>query len=404
MRKRIHLGALLMIPAALLFTATAVAGNGHGGASGQEKASVHATVHGSAHASVHAQAHAAATLHSHGATKAAGHAKSSTQAHATTHTGTQASVSTGVKSSSETGFNTSASASSNQTKLYGNGMTAGQIATNGGAGSAMLFGPGNSQAHLVLCGNRMFDVHALKAHLGLCGATAGVTIRGKGRSMLRFGASTQTQASPSAGLKAGTKTSSKTGFNAVVSASSNQTKLYGNGMTAGQIAMQGGLGGTLLFGPGSSQAHLVLCGNRMFDVHALKAHAGACATASAGTGITATTSSTTTGATATAHGSTTSKTGAAVQTGTNVAAGTHGNASTGAQGTASTGTSTSTNGNVLGATAKVSSTGSGSNGGVLGATTSSGNLPFTGLALGVPLGIALMLLISGLGIRRAARS
>jgi hypothetical protein len=49
-----------------------------------------------------------------------------------------------VKSSSTTGFNTLALASSNQTKLYGNGMTAGQLALLAGY-SGLLFGPGNSQ-------------------------------------------------------------------------------------------------------------------------------------------------------------------------------------------------------------------------------------------------------------------
>ena len=43
-------------------------------------------------------------------------------------------------------------------------------------------------------------------------------------------------------------------------------------------------------------------------------------------------------------------------------------------------------------------------GAVLGATSHQGALPFTGLALGVPLGLGVMLLVSGLGIRRAARS
>jgi hypothetical protein len=257
----------------------------------------------------------------------------------------------------------------------------------------MLFGPGNSQAHLVLCGGRMFDVHALKAHLGLC-STFGVT----GSTGLTVGS--QSQASLSGGVQAGLKPSAKSGFNAVVSASSKQTKLYGNGMTAGQIALNAGAGGAMLFGPGNSQAHLVLCGGRMFDVHALKAHAGLCATTTT-SGATTTLSPTSAGTTTNAHGSTTAQTGASAS------AGTHGSVSTGAGTSAGTttsaGTNASANGGVLGTTATAGS-GNSNAGGVLGATTQSGNLPFTGLALGVPLGLALMLLVSGLAMRRAARS
>jgi hypothetical protein len=68
--------------------------------------------------------------------------------------------SAGVKAPSAT-HNTSAPASSNQTKLYGNGKTAGQIATAAGYGSATLYGPGASQPHKVNCGPHAVDVHAL---------------------------------------------------------------------------------------------------------------------------------------------------------------------------------------------------------------------------------------------------
>src|SRR5207248_5255483 len=97
------------------------------------------------------------------------------------------------------------SASSNQTKLYGNGMTAGQFALQTGFGGAVLFGPGNSQAYMVLCGGRVIDVHALMAHLSVCGVgvTAG-TRTGLGarakvgigaRAKVGFGGSTTTQTS-----------------------------------------------------------------------------------------------------------------------------------------------------------------------------------------------------------------
>jgi hypothetical protein len=81
----------------------------------------------------------------------------------------------GIKPSSTTKHDTHELASSNKTKVYGNGKTAGQIATQAGYGSATLHGPGNSQPHKVLCGGHEVDVHAL-AHKGdKCSATAPVT-------------------------------------------------------------------------------------------------------------------------------------------------------------------------------------------------------------------------------------
>jgi hypothetical protein len=73
----------------------------------------------------------------------------------------------GVKPSHSTSHETHAAASSTQTKLYGNGKTAGQIAQQYGASpSTMLHGPGNSQPHKTGCGPHEVDVHALKAHGG----------------------------------------------------------------------------------------------------------------------------------------------------------------------------------------------------------------------------------------------
>jgi hypothetical protein len=73
----------------------------------------------------------------------------------------------GVKPSNDTQKDTSARADSNKTKEYGNGQTAGQIATSRGAsGDTLLHGPGNSQPHKVLaCGkNHEVDVHAIKSY------------------------------------------------------------------------------------------------------------------------------------------------------------------------------------------------------------------------------------------------
>lgn len=81
---------------------------------------------------------------------------------------------TGVKPANDTAHDTHAQAQSNQTKEYGNGQTAGQIAEKNGAdGKDVIHGPGNSQPHkLAPCsGGHEVDVHALKSHhrSGSCG-------------------------------------------------------------------------------------------------------------------------------------------------------------------------------------------------------------------------------------------
>lgn len=83
--------------------------------------------------------------------------------------------------------------------------------------------------------------------------------------------------SSAAGNAVGVKASASTGFNTHAAASSSATKLYGNGQTAGQIAVKNGAGASaILYGPGNSQPHKTgLCfGGKMhlIDVHALKAH------------------------------------------------------------------------------------------------------------------------------------
>ena len=79
----------------------------------------------------------------------------------------------GVKPSNETAHDTHAEAQSNQTKQYGNGQTAGQIAIkNGASGKTVLHGPGNSQPHKAApcAGGHEVDVHALKGRrAGSCG-------------------------------------------------------------------------------------------------------------------------------------------------------------------------------------------------------------------------------------------
>src|SRR5207249_7500530 len=121
--------------------------------------------------------------------------------------------------SSATAKNTFAAAASSQTKLYGNGKTAGEIAMAAGLQSdTMLYGPGNSQPHKVSCGAHWIDVHALKAPLGVCAGAEG-----------SMGASAQ-------------------------------ANLYGNGQTAAQIALQARFGRATLFAAGNSGLHKVSCG------------------------------------------------------------------------------------------------------------------------------------------------
>jgi hypothetical protein len=112
-------------------------------------------------------------------------------------------------------------------------------------------------------------------------------------------------ASPStaAGVKASAVTNSQKNTNAA--AASNRTKLYGNGKTAGQIAMQNGASGSAnLYGPGNSQPHKPVCpgAKPTFDVHALKAHGGAACPTSSTSTSTSTSSSTSTSTSAHASG------------------------------------------------------------------------------------------------------
>jgi hypothetical protein len=79
---------------------------------------------------------------------------------------------------------------------------------------------------------------------------------------------------------AGLKPTNSTSKNFSAAASSSSTKRYGNGDTAGQIAMEhGASGSSQLYSPGNSQPHKVRpCGRAShgngggIDVHALKSH------------------------------------------------------------------------------------------------------------------------------------
>src|SRR5665213_800608 len=79
----------------------------------------------------------------------------------------------GVKPSNTTKHGTYAKASSDKTKQYGNGKTAGEIATQAGHGDATLHGPGNSQPHKTAAcpGGHEVDVHALKNKDSTCSSS-----------------------------------------------------------------------------------------------------------------------------------------------------------------------------------------------------------------------------------------
>jgi hypothetical protein len=79
----------------------------------------------------------------------------------------------------------------------------------------------------------------------------------------------------------GVKPANDTAQDTHAAASSTKTKLYGNGHTAGQIAIRNGASpSTVLHGPGNSQPHKAApcSGGHEVDVHALKSqrHRGSC--------------------------------------------------------------------------------------------------------------------------------
>jgi hypothetical protein len=160
-------GAFVLVFGIFVFAGSALAGNGHGNGNGNgnDGASGNSA---SAPGQVKKDAPPASTV-----------TTTTTPAAATTTTTTvadqPAGPTEGVKPSSETAHNTHAPASSNKTKKYGNGQTAGAIAIQHGAPpSTVLHGPGNSQPHKAApcSGGHEVDVHALKGrHTAACGHT-----------------------------------------------------------------------------------------------------------------------------------------------------------------------------------------------------------------------------------------
>ena len=165
MKLRLAGTLVLVLGVAVLASASAYAGNGQNNGNGKEDLAVVAAVAGGA------------ADHGNSA-NAPGQLKKDEAAATTAVTAAQtpaAAPQAGVKPSSDTApHDTHAAASSDQTKLYGNGKTAGQIAIgNGAAPSTVLRGPGNSQPHKAApcSGRHEVDVHALKGKRGRsCGS------------------------------------------------------------------------------------------------------------------------------------------------------------------------------------------------------------------------------------------
>ena len=174
MKLRLTGTLVLVLGIAALASASAYAGNGHGngngngndnGNGGGPAAAGPATDHGNSANAPGQQKNAPAD-----APAPAVSTPSTTVAETTSTTAQE-----GVKPANDTAHDTHAAASSDETKLYGNGKTAGEIAMqNGAAGSTRLHGPGNSQPHKAspCSGGHEVDVHALKGkRRGSCGTT-----------------------------------------------------------------------------------------------------------------------------------------------------------------------------------------------------------------------------------------
>src|SRR5919201_833815 len=234
MRLRGYLKTVPLLLGAAVWPDTALGGNPHGTQPGQQKKETGST---NAHVSVHA--HGKAKAHGHG------HASGSVTVHARGHAqfsaGPGAAVQAGGKSSSSTAKSTFAAASSNQTKLYGNGQTAGQIAmAHGAQANAVLYGPGNSQPHKVTCGAHRIDVHALKAHAGVCAGVLGSQQASTGVSA-QTQVTAQVQAAAPAQTQAGVAAKSSGGGVLGASAARPSNRSAGAGGLLGAAARSGAL-------------------------------------------------------------------------------------------------------------------------------------------------------------------
>ena len=158
----------MLVLSVFAFAVAAYAGNGNGNGNGKDNAGATDSAPGNS-----------ASAPGHVKKDAPPEEMTTTASTTTTVADQSAPAGQGVKPSNETAHDTHAEAQSNQTKQYGNGQTAGQIAMkNGASGKTVLHGPGNSQPHKVApcAGGHEVDVHALKGRrAGSCGGGGGDT-------------------------------------------------------------------------------------------------------------------------------------------------------------------------------------------------------------------------------------
>ena len=155
MKLRLTGTLVLVLAIAALGSASAYAGNGQGNGNGKDDSA--------------AASASAASAQDHGSSaNAQGQLKKDEAPAPTASASAQvdpAAAQPGVKPANDTTHDTHAAASSEETKQYGNGKTAGQVAVqNGAVPSTILHGPGNSQPHKAApcSGGHEVDVHALK--------------------------------------------------------------------------------------------------------------------------------------------------------------------------------------------------------------------------------------------------
>jgi hypothetical protein len=157
-------GAFVLVLGIFMFAGSALAGNGHGNGNGN-----------GGDGSPGNSAGAPGQVKQDSPPAPAVDPTTATTTTTTTTTTTVAAPTEGVKPSNTTAHDTHAPASSDRTKKYGNGQTAGAIAIHHGASpSTVLHGPGNSQPHKAApcSGGHEIDVHALKGRrMSSCGDT-----------------------------------------------------------------------------------------------------------------------------------------------------------------------------------------------------------------------------------------
>ena len=161
-------GTCVLVLSVFAFAVPAYAGNGNGNGNGKDNAGATDSAPGNS-----------ASAPGHVKKDAPPEEMTTTASTTTTVADQSAPAGQGVKPSNETAHDTHAEAQSNQTKQYGNGQTAGQIAMkNSASGKTVLHGPGNSQPHKAApcAGGHEVDVHALKGRrAGSCGGGGGDT-------------------------------------------------------------------------------------------------------------------------------------------------------------------------------------------------------------------------------------